>query len=176
MKDRQQRWYDKKRDKILRRYFTPRIQKELQGIEDDDRNVIDDNKYLQGAVNSGKTINICKMLLNTIYRDYLQGTPHTYYFIEVSRLLSEIKQSFDNPEISEYELIERFISYDVLVIDDFGTKKVTPWVYEVLYRIINGRYENLKPTGYTSNLSIEELIERLQDERLPRRMESKMNK
>ena len=173
-KNKEERWYNDKRDKVLRRYFTPRIQRELQGCKDNAQDIIKDNMYLSGAVNTGKTIRICKKLLNTIFADYMKGTPRTYRFIDLSEMIAEIKLTFDSPNMTEWQVIREYGLFDILVIDDFMAQRITPWVYQTLYIIINNRYENLKPTGYTSNLSIEELIEQLQDERIPRRIQSKI--
>jgi DNA replication protein DnaC len=45
----------------------------------------------------------------------------------------------------------------VLVLDELGAKRTTAWVEETVFYIINSRYNNKKPTIFTSNyLDIEE--------------------
>lgn len=53
--------------------------------------------------------------------------------------------------------IERFRSADLLLLDDLGTAKGSEWVEEITYRLINGRYEAMRPTVFTTNLTLEEL-------------------
>lgn len=44
-----------------------------------------------------------------------------------------------------------------VVLDDLGREKVTEFTGEVLYRLINRRYEHKRPTIVTSNCSMAEL-------------------
>ena len=46
---------------------------------------------------------------------------------------------------------------DILIIDDFGTEKISEWVNEKYYYIINERYIAKKVTIFTSNDSLSEL-------------------
>ena len=53
---------------------------------------------------------------------------------------------------------------EFLFIDDFGTEKVSKgnedlWLQGKVYDIINSRYVNNKPTIFTSNYSLRELVE-----------------
>lgn len=50
-----------------------------------------------------------------------------------------------------------FRTVDFLLMDDLGTAKGSEWVEEITYRLINGRYEDMKPSIFTTNLTIEEL-------------------
>jgi len=169
-----ERWYRGKREKNMKKYFTPRIQEKLKKTEDNPDECFEVTEYIFGKVNTGKTINACQKLLNTVLNDYLQGTPRTYCFIELSEMLHEIKSVYSTDHSSDWDVIEKYSKYDILIIDDFMSQKITPWVYQTLYTIINRRYEYLKITIYTSNIGIEELIKQLQDERIPRRIESQI--
>lgn len=57
----------------------------------------------------------------------------------------------------------------VLIIDDIGVEKITDWVLETLYALVNKRYEYKLTTIFTSNLSLDDLAERLGD-RIPSRI------
>ena len=57
----------------------------------------------------------------------------------------------------------------VLILDDIGAEKMTEWVGETIYLIVNGRYENCLPTIFTSNLSLEKL-EEVAGDRIPSRI------
>jgi DNA replication protein DnaC len=60
---------------------------------------------------------------------------------------------------------------DLLILDDLGVDKPSDWVLNVLYNIINYRYENLKKTIITSNFSLDEIAEAFNDNRITRRIE-----
>lgn len=46
---------------------------------------------------------------------------------------------------------------EILIIDDFGTEQVAPWINDRFYQIINDRYVNKKVTIFTSNVKLEKL-------------------
>jgi DNA replication protein DnaC len=52
---------------------------------------------------------------------------------------------------------------DLLLIDDLGVAKNSEWVEEAVYRIIGGRYEQMRPTIYTTNLDVPKLRDALGD-------------
>jgi len=67
-------------------------------------------------------------------------------------ILDEIKATFNSfSEETESKLLGDLARADFLIIDDFGTERVTDWVGEKFYQIINGRYINKKVTFFTSN-------------------------
>lgn len=45
----------------------------------------------------------------------------------------------------------------LVVLDDLGREKVSDWTGEVVYSLVNGRYEHQLPTVVTSNLTAAEL-------------------
>jgi DNA replication protein DnaC len=69
--------------------------------------------------------------------------------INCAELLDTIRKSFDGPPSSVFD---RSLNSPLLVLDDVGQEKGTPWVWERLYILINTRYENLRPTIFTTNL------------------------
>ena len=73
-------------------------------------------------------------------------------------ILDEIKATFNShSEDTESKLLSDLSRADFLIIDDFGTERVTDWVGEKFYQIINGRYINKKVTIFTSNNNLESL-------------------
>ena len=57
-----------------------------------------------------------------------------------------------------------FCSVDFLFIDDIGTERLRTngedsWIQEQIFDIINKRYNNQKPTVFSSNHSIRQLVE-----------------
>ncbi|MFD0377287.1 ATP-binding protein [Streptomyces sp. NPDC127112] len=51
----------------------------------------------------------------------------------------------------------------LLVLDDLGAAKGSEWAEELTYRLINHRYEYLRPTVLTTNLAIDDLRTALGD-------------
>ena len=45
----------------------------------------------------------------------------------------------------------------LVVLDDLGREKATDWTAEIVYSIVNARYESMLPTVVTSNLTTAEL-------------------
>lgn len=54
---------------------------------------------------------------------------------------------------------QEILGASLLVVDDLGAAKTSEWVEEVNYRLVNTRYEQQRPTIYTSNLLGEQLRE-----------------
>lgn len=54
--------------------------------------------------------------------------------------------------------IKRYVDYDLLLLDDMGKEKPSEYTLETLYRLIDGRIANERPTIITSNLSPEQLM------------------
>ena len=80
-------------------------------------------------------------------------------FFEISKIIREAY----NKRNSEEELINKITSVDFLFIDDIGTEVLKKndedtWLQGVVFDVINKRYNNKKPTIFTSNHSIQELI------------------
>lgn len=53
--------------------------------------------------------------------------------------------------------VDDLLAYDLLIIDDFGAERATDFGAEIVYTIVNERYESNKPTVYTTNLTLQEL-------------------
>lgn len=57
--------------------------------------------------------------------------------------------------------IDRFMTANLLVLDDLGSAHVTNWNADVLYRVIDTRWAELRPTIYTLNFDPDLLAERV---------------
>lgn len=151
----------------------PRIQKDIKIISFPDINQIE-SSYLWGTIGSGKTIKAVFMMLSYLRDEYVIRHKKEALFIPVPELLLEFKSSYshnreDAPD--EMELIKKYSEIDLLVLDDFGVEKITDWSFQLLYIVINRRYENLKKTIFTSNFNLEQLAEKLGDDRIPSRIQ-----
>lgn len=82
-------------------------------------------------------------------------------FQSVPELLERIRNTFQrNNKETEQEIMYALRECDLLVLDDIGAEKTSDWVLEVLFRIIDGRYRNKRPTMFTTNFSPTELLYR----------------
>ena len=91
-------------------------------------------------------------------------------FITAPELLLEIRASFNGGQKgTEQEIIERYCSCPVLVLDDLGAEKSSDYSITTLYLIIDRRMRNCKRTIITTNLTLEE-IEKNLDARIASRL------
>lgn len=89
-------------------------------------------------------------------------------FSTSTRILNEIRSTYDKESrYTESQLMNALITAPVLIIDDFGTENITPWVRDKVYDIVNERYINKRITIFTSN---ESLKESSHDERITNRI------
>jgi DNA replication protein DnaC len=164
-------WKDRIRETFLKQ-FSPRIQQDLKLIpEPENLPETVQSSFITGEAGTGKTIYSCWLMLREQRNLYLQAMNADCEFISVPVLLQKIKASFDTPEVSEHQILEHYSTVHLLVLDDLGTNKSTDWAFQTLYLIINNRYENLKKTIITSNLTLEQLSKVLGDDRITSRIE-----
>ena len=73
-------------------------------------------------------------------------------FWDFHELIREIKSSYD-PETKTTELmvLEPVVETDVLLLDDLGAWKMTDWMNDTLFYILNSRYMAKRPTVITTN-------------------------
>ena len=96
-------------------------------------------------------------LVTTIANELIAKHRTNVRFATSLEILNTIKGTFDNKKENEKEYIDALIGCDLLIIDDFGTEKAKDWSDERWYSIINARYQDCRPTIYTSNLTIDSL-------------------
>lgn len=114
------------------------------------------NLFLYGGCGTGKT-----HLAVAIARDLLMKGKEVL-FTSVPRLLFEIRKTFrQSSDDTETFSMEKYISCPFLILDDFGLEKDTEWSKQTLDYIIYERDNNLSPTVITSNLSLDELSEKM---------------
>lgn len=120
--------------------------------------------YLYGDKGRGKTH------LTACMANQLITQLHSVLFTNFSEISQAIKNTFGKQHIelgsgkTEQELMTKLAEVEFLFIDDFGTEKVSKgnedlWLQGKVYDIINSRYVNNKPTIFTSNYSLRELVE-----------------
>ena len=114
--------------------------------------------FLSGSVGTGKTHLIAGMI-DYIARMKKRNWHKKIIYTTSIDLLSEIRMGFKKNEAQE--IVRDFEEADLLIIDDLGVEKITDWVNEIFYKIIDHRYNEMKSTIFVSNLSDEELLVKL---------------
>ncbi|MGG3997902.1 ATP-binding protein, partial [Aneurinibacillus thermoaerophilus] len=80
-------------------------------------------------------------------------------FQTMAELLERIRNTFNKKEKeTESEIMDALRDCDLLVLDDIGAEKITDWVLDVMFRIIDGRYRKKRPILYTSNFLPADLL------------------
>lgn len=149
--------------------FSPRIQKDLQMIYSaHPLPKYEGSVFVYAPCNYGKTIYAASCILSFSFEAYMEERACTYALVNVSDLFMVLKANFGNG--SEMQILEKYLDVDLLVVDDIGVGKKSDWAYDVFYFLINYRYENLKDTIITSNLSLEELATNWHDDRITSRI------
>ena len=166
----EERWKSTIQIKIMNQLFTPRLVDDLSRLDLETFNEYNSQFIWSLEKETGKTIRACMLLLGHEKKAYLSCKPITSIFISYDSFINELKSCFDTPGKSEIKVLEKYQKAGVLVLDDIGTTAISDWMYHILYSLINYRYEYLKPTIITSNFSLEQLCEKLQDDRVVSRI------
>jgi DNA replication protein DnaC len=73
-------------------------------------------------------------------------------FWDFHELLREIRNCYNpSTELTEYEMLEPIIETEILLLDDLGAWKMTDWMKDTLFYILNRRYLARRPSIITTN-------------------------
>ena len=111
--------------------------------------------YLFGSNGSGKT------LLTACMLDKLNSQFIECMFTNIHKIKEELLSS--DPK-RQKAFLNRVYTVPVLFLDDFATEIVKKngednWLQDVVYDVINTRYNNMLPIIYTSNCSLKQCLE-----------------
>jgi DNA replication protein DnaC len=77
-------------------------------------------------------------------------------FVDFHDLLAEIRSSYDElSQTSELQILRPVLTSDVLILDDLGSQRMTEWMQDTVFHIVNLRYQQKKAFLSTTNLAIE---------------------
>lgn len=124
--------------------------------------------YLHSPITgNGKTSLACVCLLRYLAKSVMVD-PNDFdnrrvLYINTCEFLERIKASFNNPDplldrLFE-ELTDKSMAPKLMLFDDIGSEKSTPFAIGKLYTLINFRSANELATIFTSNLNIKQLEE-----------------
>jgi len=91
-------------------------------------------------------------------------------FWDFHELMREIKRSFDpETKTTEMQVLDPVVEIDILLLDDLGAWKITDWMNDTLFYILNSRYLAQRPTLITTNFQDVSAREAADADRLVRR-------
>lgn len=100
----------------------------------------------------------------------LMAKGYNCLFLSLPKLLTKIKDTYNNDGITEDELLKAIQQVDLLVLDDIGAEHHTEWVSTKLFEVMDDRAG--KSTIYTTNLNSKELREKMNERNFSRLMEN----
>ena len=103
-----------------------------------------------GDVGNGKT-HLAAAIANKIIKKGAQPL-----FISVSKAVRSVKETYSRgSDISERQALDTFVIPELLILDEVGVQFGTDFEKNILFEIINTRYEKMLPTLLISNLSLD---------------------
>jgi DNA replication protein DnaC len=100
-----------------------------------------------GPPGVGKTHLAVSILSEIIERYAVPGR-----FVELNEFVGQMKATFERsaPETMQ-QVIDPVLDAPLLVVDELGSQKQTPWLNDLLYLVVNTRYTRRLPTIFTTN-------------------------
>lgn len=133
--------------------------------------IINSNKsfFIYGKVGTGKTV-----LMADVMKDYIKkhcwdctgniGLYTTGEWISYPKFIIKLQSMFREHELNPNEYAERIAGCKgLLAIDDLGAEKITEFVRQITYFIINEREQNMRRTIITSNYTLDQIDEMIDD-------------
>ena len=106
-----------------------------------------------GSAGMGKTY-FCAAMVEWAFKMF--GQAEFRYFHEKD-LLYRLRNSIGQSSGDYIEVLKHLIDSKFLIIDDIGSQKKSDWTEEILFDLIDYRYNSRLPTIFTSNLMVNEL-------------------
>ena len=142
-----------KDDQIQKFLHTANIPNRYKDVVADDYHLqefLDSGIIFTGQVGTGKTHQLIALL-----KAVIQSQVQKCEFVTFGELTRIVRGSIKDNTYNE--VYEDFAHREFLFLDDMGTENTTDFMKEFFYNLINDRYNNMKPTAITTNLSSEEL-------------------
>ena len=144
----------RKRAGIPKRFLNATVQHQASLTTSSRSRAAQGRLYIYGSVGRGKSYSAAALANAFVDAGYRT------VFTTASAMLERIKASFSGRGETE-TVVSRYTACDVLVIDDLGKEDAKEWSSNMMFLVINARYEGMRPTIFTSNYSIQALSKRL---------------
>lgn len=123
--------------------------------------------YIYGGVGSGKT-----HVAYAIAKKWEDVTKKYVHFWNTTELMQEFKDDFDRNAYDKKHTLDNLMHSDqLIVLDDIGVEKISDWVMERFYLLVNKRYNEMRPIIFTSNYSPADLADRIGERTVSRIVE-----
>ena len=107
-----------------------------------------------GQTGTGKTHLACAIGIE------LHNQGQTVAYKRHHEIMYSVKETYSGrTDTDEAIIIRNLINVDLLIIDEVGLKKLTETELEITYKLLDGRYDDMKPSILVSNLSEPELAD-----------------
>ena len=108
--------------------------------------------WCYGDVGRAKTRTACAWL-----RGWLADNPRgSALFATEDSMLGAVKSAFDRRDVDAEAVLARYVSADLLVLDDMGKARLSGWGISQVFRVIDGRWAARRPTVFTSQHGLAE--------------------
>lgn len=126
---------------------------------------------LVGVTGCGKTHHGYAALRGAVLGSYARSVRPTYRAVSYPDFVANTRPAYDD---SHLDALERYTHCRLLFMDDLGADtKTTDWSNTTLFRLVNARWENDRPTIWTTNRNQTELAAVLGDRIVSRIWESR---
>lgn len=122
------------------------------------------NLLIHGSYGTGKSH------LSVSVTKELMAKGNECLFLSLPKLLTKIKETYNNKGVTEDELLEVIQRANLLVLDDIGAEHHTEWANSKLFEILDDR--SGRATIYTTNLNSKELRAQINERNFSRMMEN----
>lgn len=120
---------------------------------------------ISGDPGTGKTYFLMAAINELFINHKMKNDPNHFVYSSEESLFSQLKSLMDynNSGVETHRIISWMQKCQILFYDDLGASisSERPWGRDVLFQIINHRYENNLTTFLTTNLSSVEMRERI---------------
>lgn len=114
---------------------------------------------IYGSPGNGKTF-LSGCIANALIEEFIP-----IVCVSAIGILDRIKDSFGRyGDEGVQSILNCLDNAELLVIDDLGTENNTPWSRATMYQIIDARYRKKKPLIVTSNLTMQQLKKRYDED------------
>lgn len=126
---------------------------------------------MQGGTGTGKTHNGFLAFRAAIVGAYQRNIRPTYRAVTYPDFVAETRPAYGDTHI---EALAKYTDCQLLFMDDLGAEdKTSDWTNTTMFRLVNARWENARPTIWTTNRNAAELTAMFGDRVVSRISESR---